>query len=124
MQWDLIKCNIFWQGNPMLVVKTFGKSTCALCNRERMDIVKLSRSIPDQLIKSCFEIHGACRHKPMLHRYHEQMINSSADERKNIVLEQGPNPFRRRINSIDTDGNESVGFHSHHRTEENNANLT
>ena len=40
MQRDLIKCEIIWQGNPISVVKTFGKSTCALCNRERMEIVK------------------------------------------------------------------------------------
>jgi hypothetical protein len=30
---------------------------------------------------------------------------------------EAPNPLRRRINSIDTDGNESVGFHSHCGTE-------
>jgi hypothetical protein len=34
MQRDLIKCNILWQGNPILVVKPFGKSICALCYRE------------------------------------------------------------------------------------------
>jgi hypothetical protein len=52
------------------------------------------------------------------YRYHEQITNSSADERKKrkkIVLE-GPNPLRRRINAIDKDGNESIGFHSHHGT--------
>jgi hypothetical protein len=47
-----IKCNILWQGNLISVVKTFGKSTWALCNRERMEIVKLSRTISDQLINS------------------------------------------------------------------------
>jgi hypothetical protein len=118
MQRDLIKCDILWQGNPISVVKTFGKSTCALCNRERMEIIKLSRSIPDKLINSCSEIHGACRHKPKFHRYHEQ-DTPSADERKKrerVVLE-APNPIRRRINLIDPDGNESVGSHSHQGTE-------
>jgi hypothetical protein len=61
---DLIKYNILLQGNPISVVKTFRKSTCTLCNREQMEIIKLSSSIPDQLINSCSEIHGACRHKP------------------------------------------------------------
>jgi hypothetical protein len=42
-----------------------------MCNRERMEIVKLSRSIPNQLINSCSKIHGACRHKPRFHRYHK-----------------------------------------------------
>jgi hypothetical protein len=51
MQRDLIKCNILLQGNPTSAVKMFGKSTCALCNRERMEIIKLSRSSPDTLIE-------------------------------------------------------------------------
>jgi hypothetical protein len=59
---DLIQCNILWQGNPLSVVKTFGKFTCALCNRERMKIIKLNRTIPDKLINSCSKIHGACCH--------------------------------------------------------------
>jgi hypothetical protein len=42
MQRDLIKCNVLWKGNPIYVVKTFGKSPCALCNRERMAIAKIS----------------------------------------------------------------------------------
>jgi hypothetical protein len=28
------------------MIKTFGKSTCTLCNREWMEIVKLSRTTP------------------------------------------------------------------------------
>jgi hypothetical protein len=43
MQQDLIKYNVLWKGNPILVIETFSKSTCALCNRERMEIVKLSQ---------------------------------------------------------------------------------
>jgi hypothetical protein len=118
MQRDLIKCEILWQGNPISVVKTFGKNTCALCNRERMEIIKISRATPNILINSCSEIHGACRHKPRFHRYHEQ-DNPSADDRKKrekVPLE-APNPIRRRTNLIDPDGNESVGSHSHHGTE-------
>jgi hypothetical protein len=112
MQRDLIECQILWQGNPISIVKTFGKSSCALCNRERMEIVKLSRTIPDKLINSCSEIHGACRHKPRFHRYHEQ--TPSADERKKRekVQLEAQNPQRRRIEENDTDGNESVRFHS------------
>jgi hypothetical protein len=74
MQWDQIKCDILWQANPILVVKIFGESTCALClcNRERMEIIKLYQTIPDKLINSCSEVHGACQQKPRFHRYHEQ----------------------------------------------------
>jgi hypothetical protein len=42
MQWDMIQCEILWKGNPISIVKTFGKATCALCNRERMEIIKIS----------------------------------------------------------------------------------
>jgi hypothetical protein len=81
MQRNLIKCEILWQGNPISVVKTFGKSTCALCNRERMEVIKLSQLIPDKLINSFSKIHGAYRHKARFHRYHEQDA-LSADEHK------------------------------------------
>jgi hypothetical protein len=60
MQWDMIKCEILWKGNPISVLKTFGKATCALCNRERLEIIKISQSTLDILINSCSEIHGAC----------------------------------------------------------------
>ena len=118
MQRDLIKCEILWQGNPISAVKTFGKNTCSLCNREQIEIIKISRSIPDILINSCLEIHGMCRHKPRFHRYHKQDYPSADDRKKHekVVLE-APNPIRRRINSIDPDGNESIGSHSHHETE-------
>jgi hypothetical protein len=69
------------------------------------------------LINSCSEIHGACRHKPRFHRYHKQ--KPSADERKKRknVVPNAMNPKRRRIDSFDTDGSESVGSHSHLGTE-------
>jgi hypothetical protein len=60
MQRDPIKCEILWQGNPISVVKTFGKNTCSLCNRERMEIIKISRATPNILINSCLEIHRVC----------------------------------------------------------------
>ena len=104
MQRNLIKCNILWQGNPISVVKTFGKSICTLCNRERMEIIKLSRSISDRLINSCSKIHGACRHyKQRFHRYHKQDNSTSADEHKKCkrVNLEAPNPIRRRIKSTD-----------------------
>jgi hypothetical protein len=51
MQRDLIQCNILWQGkNPISVVKTFGKSTSALCATEKGR--KLSNSTEQSLINS------------------------------------------------------------------------
>jgi hypothetical protein len=46
MQRDRIKCEILWQGNPTSELKTFGKNTCDLCNREQMEIIKISRKPP------------------------------------------------------------------------------
>jgi hypothetical protein len=99
MQRDLIKCDILWQGNPISVVQTFGKSTCALCNREHMEIIKLSQPSLDILSNSCLEIHNMCCQKPRLHRFHEQE-SPSADERKkreNFVLEAPTRPEEESI---------------------------
>jgi hypothetical protein len=105
MQRDLIQYSILWQGNPISVVTTFGKSTCALYNRERMETIKLKRKIPNKLINSCSKIHGACCHKPRFHRYHKQTSNPSDDEhkkRQKAVLE-APNPkTKRTVSSIYT----------------------
>jgi hypothetical protein len=104
MQHDLINHEIIWQSNPISVVKTFRKSTCSLCNRERMDIFKLSQSISNRLINSCSKIHGACRHKPRFHRYHKQDPPSADEWKKHgkVVL-NAPDPLRYRINLIDPD---------------------
>jgi hypothetical protein len=86
MQRDLIKCNVLWKGSPISVVKTFGKSTCALCNRERMEIAERS---PNYLSIFVLEIHGACPLKPRFHRYHQH--KPSADElKKHLPQSQKP----------------------------------
>jgi hypothetical protein len=80
-----------------------------------MEIIKLSRTIPDKIINSCSRIHGACRHKPRFHRYHELDETLGADEhkkREKVVLE-APNPLRRRTDSTDPYVNKFVGFHSY-----------
>jgi hypothetical protein len=117
MQCDLIKCEILWQGNPVSVIKTFHKSTYTLCNRERMEFIKLSQSIPDKLINFCPKIHEAWHHKPRFHRYHEQDAPSADENKKHekVVLE-APDPLRCRINLIDPDGTESIGFHYYQGT--------
>jgi hypothetical protein len=40
MQRDLISCSILWKGDPLTVVKAFGRNSCKLCNGEIMAIVK------------------------------------------------------------------------------------
>ena len=55
--------SVLWQGNPISAVKSFSTHNCALCTRERLAILKASRSKPELLINSCDEIYGACKHK-------------------------------------------------------------
>jgi hypothetical protein len=78
-----IVCKALWQGNPLSVVKTFGKNSCKLCNRERIEILKQAAKtrLSGKTINSCMEIHGACRHLPWFHRLIHNTI-PSADERK------------------------------------------
>jgi GIY-YIG catalytic domain len=83
-----IQCEILWQGNPINVVKTFGTPNCALCNKERLAILKQSRKNPDSLINSCNEIYGACRHNPKFHRYKSRTPStdeSNRDERVQLT---------------------------------------
>ncbi len=109
MQCDLIKCEVLWRRNPISAVKTFGKNICALCNREQMEIIKISRTTPDILINSCSKIHGACHHRPRFHRYHEQKPSADDCRKRERVALKAPNPIKkRRIFLTDPDGNESV----------------
>jgi hypothetical protein len=78
LQRNSINCSILWQGNPINVVKTFGTPNCALCNKERIEILKQSKRDPKSLINSCNEIYGACRHHPKFHRYKSR--SPSTDE--------------------------------------------
>jgi hypothetical protein len=64
MQRDMIASEIIWKGNPMTVVKSFGKNSCKLCSRERMEIIKHLFNPECPTINSRLEIHGACRHLP------------------------------------------------------------
>jgi len=61
------------------VVKTFATKNCALCAKERLEILKQSRSNPQLLVNSNNEICGACRHRPRFHRCAKQ-TTPSADE--------------------------------------------
>jgi len=65
-------CSIIWQGNPISVVKPFATKNCALCAKERLAILKQSRSNPQLLIKSNNEACGACRHRPCFRRHAKQ----------------------------------------------------
>jgi hypothetical protein len=88
IQRNSIVCKVLWQGNPINVVKTFGTPNCALCNKERLEILKQSRKDPNSLINSCNEIYGACRHNSKFHRYISRTPStdeSNKDERVTLT---------------------------------------
>ena len=85
--------DILWQGNPLSCVKTFGTSACKLCAKERLAILKLTRSTPHLAINRCTEIYGACRHQTKFHRFDikkEENNMVSTDEAKNAERVPGP----------------------------------
>ena len=70
---------ILWHGNPISCNKSFGRLTCSLCMKERLEIMKAIREEPGRLINLKNESYGARRHKPRFHRY-TKTIPPSADE--------------------------------------------
>ena len=69
---------ILWQGSSISTVNSFGTAHCQLCNRERLEILKRSKKDPNNLINSCNEIFGACRHQTRFHKYVK--ADTSTDE--------------------------------------------
>ena len=70
---------ILYYINPFSVMKTFKTHNCMICNNEKLQILKFSKSNPNQIINSRSEIYGACRHNTHFHRYKEE-AEISADE--------------------------------------------
>ena len=48
----LVDMRVLWEGNPVTLSKSFGKSTCRLCMKERMNILAMIRDKNEQLINS------------------------------------------------------------------------
>ena len=65
----MVQISILWEGNAISCMKSFGTLTCRLCMAERLAILDKSRNDKENLINSCGEIYGACRHKSKFHRY-------------------------------------------------------
>ena len=78
---DVRKCisvEILWQGNPITVMKMFGKLSCRLCMKEKIHILNEVCTKPKSTINRRNKLYGACRHKTRFHRYTSYTI--SADE--------------------------------------------
>ena len=83
-------CNfkILWQGNPISLSKTFGKSSCRLCMKERILILEQSRRNSSNLINKCSEIYGSCRHKPCFHRLTISTDEASRQKEPKEIIQQ------------------------------------
>ena len=81
---EMIKYKILWQGNPLSLSKTFGKSCCSLCIKERLIILDRLRRDPSNLINKNSEIYGSCRHKPCFHRFTSSTEDARNAERASI----------------------------------------
>ena len=75
---DCTTVEILWKGNAISCSKSFSKLNCNLCMKERLEILKAMKQQPKKLINSCNELYGACRHRPVFHRYTN--YTTSADE--------------------------------------------
>ena len=73
---------ILWQGHPLSTVKSLRQLTYRLCSKERLYLYKARLKDKEEdesnLINSCNEFYGACRHVPRFHRY--QRCEPSTDE--------------------------------------------
>jgi len=67
------------QGNPISLVKTFATKNCAMCAKERIAILKQSRSNAQLPINANNEICGVCGHRPCFHR-HANQTTPNTDE--------------------------------------------
>ena len=103
---ELAKFEILWQGDPIKVVKTFGKRSCVLCTQERLAIIKAAWKNCNQLINSNSEIYGACCHNPKFHRFKENNPPSTDDR---IKHERVNPPLQTRVVPTSMDPTGSTG---------------
>ena len=76
---EKIDAEVLWKGRAISCMKSFGKLSCNLCMKERLQILTHLCKYPKLTINSNHELYGACRHKMKFHRY-ENSIFFSADE--------------------------------------------
>ena len=62
--------------NPIGSMKTWGKSSCTLCMKERIEIIDNSRRKYSQINNACSEVYGSCRHIPRFHRFTQHWWSS------------------------------------------------
>ena len=66
---DILSFRIISTVNPIYSIKTWGKLSCTLCMKERIEIIDNSEGRYSQIINALSELYGACRHIPRFHRF-------------------------------------------------------
>ena len=61
-------------------MKTFGKPTCGLCMKEKINILQTIRRNPKIIINTQNELYGACRHNTKFHRYPNYTIGADEEQ--------------------------------------------
>ena len=65
---EIMSINIFSTVNPIGSMKTWGKSSCTVCMKERIEIIDNSRRRYNLIFNACSEVHEACRDIPRFNR--------------------------------------------------------
>ena len=63
---DMVKPSLLWDGNGLIVGRSFGKDSCMLCNMEKYHLVDRRRFV--KVMNQNNELYGACRHQPRIQK--------------------------------------------------------
>ena len=77
---------ILWHRNHIRCTKSFGRLTCSLCIKERLENITTIYKEPGRLINSNNELYGSCRHKPRFNRYAKTIPPSADEVQKEIMM--------------------------------------
>ena len=66
---ELVEVKPLWQGDPILLMKSFKSRSCRLCNEERIQILKTRNRNPGKVINTRINLMHGCHHTPKFHRY-------------------------------------------------------
>merc|ERR1712071_686150 len=65
----ILRMEIYWKGDPLVVNRTFSTRNCLLCDKERCAIMDANFDPTVNLINSNHEMFGVCRHNVRFHRF-------------------------------------------------------
>ena len=66
---EIMSFDILSTVNPIGSIIPWGKLSCTLCMKERIEIIDNSRRRYSRIINAYSEVYGACRHIARFHRF-------------------------------------------------------